>query len=203
MRLIALLLLAATPLAAFTAPAHAQSAVADPAARTFIENLANKAFATLNDPKLTREDRSARFRTMLKENVALTEIGNRLIRRQRASITDTQYKAYQAAFPQFILNAYADRLQDYKDAELKTSRIVARGPFTEVHTRVTQPGSQPIDAIWQVRKTAGGAYKLNNLIVSNINLSITQEADFANYIKTNGFDALVKFLTTSNAARSA
>ena len=205
MRLTALLLLAAVPLAVPSLPAHAQAAApaADPAARAFIENLASTAFATLRDRSLSREDSRARFRTLIRDNVALTEIGNRLIRRHRASITDAQYKAYSDAFPEFILSAYADRLQDYKDAELKTVRLVARGPFTEVHTRVTRPGSQPVDAIWQVRKTATGSYQVNNLIVSNINLSITQEADFSNYIKTNGFDALVTFLRSANAKAAA
>ncbi len=201
MRLFIAATLALAPLTALALPAaaQAQEVAADPAARAFIESLANKAFSTLRDPALTDADRTARFRTLLREGVALDTIGNRLIRRQRAQITDAQYKAYREAFPEFILNAYADRLSDYKDASLKTMRTVARGPFTEVHTRVSRPGSQPIDAIWQVRKSPTGQYQVNNLTVSNINLSITQEADFANYIKTNGFDALVKFLRSANA----
>ncbi|WP_439532705.1 MlaC/ttg2D family ABC transporter substrate-binding protein [Polymorphobacter sp.] len=202
MRLFLAATLALAPLAAATLPvaAHAQAApAADPAASKFIEGLASNAFSTLRDPALSQADRISRFRALLKENVALDAIGNRLIRRQRAEITDAQYKAYQAAFPEFILNTYADRLQDYKDASLKTMRTVARGPFTEVHTRVSLPGSQPVDAIWQVRKSPAGKYQINNLTVSNINLSITQEADFANYIKTNGFDALVSFLKSANA----
>jgi phospholipid transport system substrate-binding protein len=205
MRLVsALLLAAATPLAALAplSPAQAQAA-ADPAAQAFIEKLANDAFAALRDPKLSEAERTARFRTLLKQNVALDAIGNRLIRRQRATITEAQYKAYQQAFPDFILNTYADRLTDYKDASLKTQRIVPRGPYTEVHTRVTRPGGQPVDAIWQVRKGTSGQYQINNLIVSNINLSITQEADFANYIKTNGFDAFLGFLKSANAKSAA
>lgn len=205
MRFIALLLAAATPLMALPlVPAQAQqAAAADPAARVFIEKLADDAFATLRNQKLGEAERRARFRALLRENVALTTIGNRLIRRHRAEITPAQLKAYQDAFPEFILTAYADRLQDYRDADLKTVRIVARGPFTEVHTRVTRPGAQPVDAIWQVRKSETGKYQVNNLTVSNINLSITQEADFSNYIKTNGFDALVSFLKSSNAKAAA
>jgi phospholipid transport system substrate-binding protein len=204
MRLAALLLALAVPLGAAPALAQQQAAAtADPAARGFIETLAQQGFATLRDQSLDKAERRNRFRTLLRENVALTEIGNRLIRRHRAEITPAQYQAYAQAFPEFILTAYADRLEEYKDAELKTLRLVARGPFTEVHTRVTRPGAQPIDAIWQVRKNAAGKLQVNNLIVSNINLSITQEADFSNYIKTNGFDALVQFLKSANAKAPA
>lgn len=202
MRLAALLLALAVPLAASPALAQ-QQAAANPAARGFIETLAQQGFATLRDQSLDKAERRNRFRTLLRENVALDEIGNRLIRRHRAEITPAQLKAYREAFPEFILTAYADRLEEYKDAELKTLRLVARGPFTEVHTRVTRPGGQPIDAIWQVRSNQAGKLQVNNLIVSNINLSITQEADFSNYIKTNGFDALVSFLKSANAKAPA
>lgn len=193
---------------AFAVPAMAQVAAAtsnagDPAARGFVEKLANDAFAVLRDKSLSKAAGRAKFRTMLQQNVALEDIGARLIRRQRASITPAQYTAYQQALPEFVLGAYSDRLYDYSDATVRTLRTVGRGPaITDVHTRVTRPGSQPIDAIWQVKKTPAGRLVVNNLTVSGINLSLTQEADFAAYIQKNGFDALVSFLKSANA-RSA
>ncbi|KAB7648344.1 MlaC/ttg2D family ABC transporter substrate-binding protein [Polymorphobacter fuscus] len=201
------ILLAATLLAApvMTAPAAAQVAApaaaqaGDPAARAFVEKLANDAFATLRDKSLSKAESRDRFRAMLQSNVALDDIGARLIKRQRATITPAQYAAYQAALPDFVLNAYADRLYDYSDASLKTLRTTARGNMTDVATRVTRPGSQPVDAIWQVKKTPAGKYVVNNLTVQGINLSLTQEADFNAYIQKNGFDALVTFLKTANS----
>jgi phospholipid transport system substrate-binding protein len=135
---------------------------------------------------------------MLQQNVALDDIGNRLIRRHKATITPAQYAAYQAALPEFVLNAYADRLYDYSDATLKTLRTTGRGGMTDVATRVTRPGNQPVDAVWQVKKSPAGKFMVNNLTVSGINLSLTQEADFNAYIQKNGFDALVTFLKTAN-----
>jgi phospholipid transport system substrate-binding protein len=80
---------------------------------------------------------------------------------------------------------------------------MARGPMTDVATRVTRPGASPIDAIWQVKKTPAGKMMINNLTVSGINLSLTQEADFNAYIEKNGFDALVTFLKTANTKSAA
>ena len=196
------------PLAAIT-PAAAQVAApatadaGDPAARDFVEHLANDAFATLRDTSLSKAAARQRFREMLQANVALEDIGNRLIRRQRATITPAQYAAYQAALPEFVLNAYADRLYDYSDASLKTLRTTGRGGMTDVATRVTRPGQQPIDAVWQVKKTPAGKFLINNLTVSGINLSLTQEADFNAYVQKNGFDALVSFLKTANSKSAA
>jgi phospholipid transport system substrate-binding protein len=191
------------------APASAQIASAgaeagNPAAQAFIEKLASQAFALLRNKTLARDTSRNNFRTMLRENVALEDIGNRLIRRQRASITPAQYTAYQSALPEFVLNAYADRLYDYSDASIKTVRTVSRtSAISDVYTRVTRPGAQPIDAIWQVKQLPGGKMVLNNLSVSGINLSLTQEADFNAYIQKNGFDALVAFLKSANSKSAA
>lgn len=206
MRLPTLLAAAALVLApVMAAPAFAQvaapsaAAAGDPAARAFVEKLANDAFATLRDKSLSKAEGRDKFRTMLQQNVALEDIGNRLIRRHKATITPAQNAAYLSALPDFVLNAYADRLYDYSDASLKTLRTTARGGMTDVATRVTRPGSQPVDAVWQVKKTPAGKYVVNNLTVSGINLSLTQEADFNAYIQKNGFDALVTFLKTANS----
>ena len=205
--LLAGALLALAP--ALPAPAQIAAPTAespgDPAARPFIEKLIGDGFATLRDKSLSKSAARARFRALLKDNVALNDIGDRLIRRQRAAgqVSPAQYQAYQAALPEFILSAYADRLNDYSDASVKTLRTVGRGPYTEVYTRVTRPGAGPVDTIWQVKRNAAGALVVNNLIVANINLALTQEADFASYVAKNGFDALVAFMTSANAKQIA
>lgn len=205
--LIAATIIGLSPLALAT-PALAQVAATpsnagDPAARAFVEGLASDAFGVLRDASLSKTASRAKFRTMLQQNVALSDIGNRLIRRHRTTITPVQYSAYQQALPEFVLNAYADRLYDYSDATIKTLRTVGRGPMTDVYTRVTRPGAQPVDAIWQVKKTPAGKMVINNLTVQGINLSLTQEADFNAYVQKNGFDALVTFLKSANSKSQA
>ena len=201
-RLAALLLAVALPLLGDPARAQVGTASAanpgDPDARPFIESLVGDGFAVLRDPSLSRTEARSRFRALLQSSVAIDDIGGRLIRRQRATLTPSQLAAYRAAFPEFLLNAYADRLYDYADARVQVLRTLGRGPFTEVYTRVTRPGAQPIDTIWQV-KSVDGRLLVNNLVVGGVNLALTQEADFASYISKNGFDALVSFMTGANA----
>jgi phospholipid transport system substrate-binding protein len=195
---LALAALPALPAAAQVAAPGAEAA--DPAAGAFIEKLSGEAFAVLRDDSLSKQARRAKFRAMLEQNVALTDIGNRLIRRQRATITPAQYSAYQAALPEFILNAYTDRLSAYENASVKVVRTVARNAsVTDVYAKVSQPGQQPIDTIWQVKKSSSGKMLLSNLTASGINLALTQEADFNAYIQKNGFDALVAFLKNANS----
>jgi phospholipid transport system substrate-binding protein len=197
---LALVLTATFPVSPVAAQVAASSTATtgNPAARPFIEQMIGDGFAVLRDKSLSREAGRARFRAILQENVAVDDIGMRLIRRQRATLTPAQIDAYRAAFPEFILNAYADRLYDYADAKVQVQRTVGRGPFTEVYTRVTRPGAQPIDTIWQV-KSVGSKLMVNNLVVAGINLALTQEADFTSYASRNGFDALVAFMKSANA----
>jgi phospholipid transport system substrate-binding protein len=193
-----------TPLPALAQVAAPSAEATDPAAGAFIEKLSSEAFAVLRDESLSKQARKAKFRTMLEQNVALADIGNRLIRRQRATITPEQYAAYQAALPEFVLNTYTDRLAPYADAKVKVTRTVARNAsVTDVYSKVLKPGDNPLDAIWQVKKTPSGKMMLSNLTVSGINVALTQEADFAAYIQKNGFDALVTFLKTANSKSAA
>lgn len=203
-RLTALALLAALGGITATAPAAAQVAAtpADQAAAgAFIVKLANDAFTVLRDKTLSKPAVLAKFRTMLRDNFALDDIGNRLIRRYRNQITPAQYAAYSAVFPDFVTNVYAARLFDYSDAQVKVVRTVPRGSRgdVDVYTRITVPSSaNPIDTIWAVRKNDVGKWLVTNLTVSGVNVALTQEADFSSYIAKNGFDALVAFLKNAN-----
>jgi phospholipid transport system substrate-binding protein len=195
-------------LALIAAPASAALAQAAPAARAasaqdakaagaFIDNLADQAFAILRDKSVTKPQARAKFRTMLRENFAVNEIGAYLLGRHANTITPAQRQAYMAAFPDWVVGTYADRLYDYASSDLRVVRTLPRGPRgdIEVFSRIDLPnGGQPINAVWTVRKAPNGKFQVQNLTVAGVNLKQTQRADFASYIERNGFDALVKFM---------
>ncbi len=157
----------------------------------FIETLSGEAFRVLHIGSKTAA--RGQFRQLLGQYFAVDEIGDRLIRRWRPQISDSQYQAYKAALPGFIISTYADRLYDYANAQVKVTRAVPRGDGAAVASQVLQPGQQPINAIWTVEKDGSG-YKVSNLTVSGINLVLTQTADFDSYVQKNGFDKLVTFM---------
>lgn len=201
---VAILLFAVAPLA--SAPASAQVA-ASPAEATaagqFVDGLADRAFAVLRETSSPAAIK-AKFRGMLKDNFAVDDAGARLIRRYRSQITPAQQAAYQAVLPDYIVNVYADRLINYADADVKIVRTQPRGTRgdVDVFSRITTPGKQPFDIIWQVQKGPGVKWLISNVTVSGVNLSLTQEADFSSFIAKNGFDALVAMMKSANG-RSA
>lgn len=176
----------ATPLA--VAPAAAQVNSQDPG--KFVDSLASTGFGAL------RGERSAargKFRSLLAQHFAVDAIGDRLIRRWRPRLSQAQYAQYKAAFPNFIIGAYADRLYDYSDASLKVVRVQNQGANAAVLTQVVRPGARPVQALWSVTRTPRG-YQVTNLTVGGVNLAVTQAADFDSYVQKNGFDALVAFM---------
>lgn len=180
----------ALPLALpIAAPAHAAVDSSDPA--KFIDTLADEGFAVLRTgDKATAR---AKFRTMLAQHFAVDAIGDRLIRRWSPTITPEQRAAYKAAFPNFIIGTYADRLFEYAKADLKVVRTIPSAGGTDVVTSVTKAGSSPITTIWSVQN-AGTGYKVTNLKVGGVNLAISQAADFDAIVQRKGFDALVAMM---------
>lgn len=184
---------ASLPAFTYAVPAAAQTTASQPAGE-FIDNLADKAFAILRDKSLSKEEARSRFRAMLKEHVAVKQVGDRLIRSFRAQISPAQYSAYSAAFPDYVIGTYADRLYEYAYADFDIVRVQPVGSGFAVYSRVKQPGqARPFDAIWSVVKI-GNKFQITNLNVAGVNLALTQEADFRSVIQRNGFDALVRFM---------
>jgi len=199
--MLAAMLAAGSVVAAAPVAAQSVASAADmTAASGFIETLSDKAFGVLRDSSLTKQAKLGQFRTMLRDNFALEDIGNRLIRRYRSQITPAQYAAYKAVFPEFVTNVYAARLFDYADAKVKVVRTLPRGTRgdVDVYTRISTGAGNPIDAIWAVRKSDAGKWQVTNLTVSGVNVALTQEADFSAYIAKNGFDPFVEFLRGAN-----
>ena len=173
----------------FAAPAAAAVDNQDPA--KFISSLSKEGFAALQGGN--KAAARTKFRTLLSNHFAVDTIGERLIRRWSPTITPEQRAAYKAAFPNFIIGTYADRLFEYANADLKVVRTMPAGGGVDVVSQVIKPGSNPINAIWSVQKTPDG-YKVTNLKVGGVNLAISQAADFDAIVQRKGFDALVNMM---------
>ena len=180
---------------AVTLPSFLNSAVAaidasDP--QRLIQTLTTDGFAAMRGG--SRAAAKSRFRALLASNVAVDEIGDRLVRRWLPTITPAQKAAYKSALPDYVVGTYADRLFDYADAKVQVQRSVpTAGGNADVYTQVIKPGRQPIPAVWSVTRV-NGQWKVLNLRVAGINVAMAQAADFDSVIQRQGFDALVAMM---------
>jgi phospholipid transport system substrate-binding protein len=176
-------------LPAITAPVQAAVDGSDP--QRFVQTLTTDGFAAMRSG--SKDAAKAKFRTLLSQNVAVDNIGDRLIRRWVPTISPAQHDAYKAALPTYIVGTYADRLFEYADATVKVVRSQPTASGADVVTQVIKPGRQPIPAIWSVVQV-GGTWKVLNLNVAGINIAMAQAADFDSVIQRQGFDALIKMM---------
>lgn len=181
-------------LPAIYSPASAAIDTSDP--QRFISTFTTDGFAAMRGGN--REAAKAKFRALLAQNVAVEQIGTRLIRRWLPTTTPAQQAAYKAALPGYVVGTYADRLFEYANAKVRVIRAQpTAGGGADVFSQVIKPGAQPIAATWSVVKV-GGAWKVLNLNVAGINVAMAQAADFDSVIQRQGFDALVKMMNARN-----
>ncbi|RED15535.1 MlaC/ttg2D family ABC transporter substrate-binding protein [Parasphingopyxis lamellibrachiae] len=198
-RFTKLLLASAFSTAVFATPAAiapAQAAVSQASPSAFVESLAADGLGVLRTGSAS--ERRSRFRSLLGQHFAINRIGDRLIQRWRNDISANQYSAYQRALPGFILGTYADRLSAYARADVEVTNATQRGSTYLVQTRITNPGSRPVTAVWYLTRS-GGSYKVYNMRVAGINLTLNQAQDFDSYVQRNGFDRLVRFMASRGA----
>ena len=172
------------------APVAAAVDNSDP--QRFVQTLTTDALVAMKSG--SRAAAKTQFRALLAQNVAVDQIGDRLVRRWLPTVTPAQRAAYKAALPGYIVGAYADRLFDYADAQIKViGTQPTAGGGADVNTQVIKPGARPLPAVWSVTQVGGG-WKILNLRVAGINVAMAQQADFDAVVQRQGFDALVAMM---------
>lgn len=179
------------------APAFAQNVKGTQAAADFVQNLGDKAIATLADPKVGKDQAKAVFRDLLNQNFDINTISRFVLGRYWNVATDAQKKEYQGLFEQMIVEVYAERFSQYAGEKFKVGSAQASGENDAVvSSQVLRPGGQPpVNVSWRVR-SKDGSYKIIDVIVENVSMSVTQRSEFASLIESNAgkFEALLDAL---------
>ncbi len=177
--------------------AMAQAAKSTQASADFVQGLGDKAIATLADPKVSKDQAKAVFRDLLNENFDINTISRFVLGRYWNLANDAQKKEYQALFEQMIVEVYAERFSQYAGEKFKVGGGQASGENDAVVTsQVLRPNGQPpVNVSWRVR-SKDGSFKIIDVIVENVSMSVTQRSEFASLIESNGgkFEALLDAL---------
>jgi phospholipid transport system substrate-binding protein len=180
--------IAAPMLAPTAAYAQNQQQAAD-----FVQSLGDKAIATLADPKVSKPEAKKVFRELLNDNFDINTISRFVLGRYWNIASDDQKKEYQTLFEQMIVEVYAERFSQYAGESFKVGAAQASGGSDAVVTsQVLRPQGAPVNVSWRVRNR-GGSFKIIDVIVENVSMSVTQRSEFASVIQNNGgrFDALL------------
>jgi phospholipid transport system substrate-binding protein len=180
-----------------SAPAYAQDETAplaqshDEAVKLppgkLIQELGDKAIAVIADKNVTPDQRTDKFREILRTNFDLPTIGRFVIGRSWNSATPEQQKEYMRLFEELVVKSYGDRLTLYTGEGFLVTGVRAE---TErdyiVNSQITHPdGSQPTAIDWRVRQR-DGKLGVIDVVVEGVSLSVTQRQEYASVIQRSG-----------------
>lgn len=114
-----------------------------------------------------------------------------------------QKVAFQNEFKTLLLRTYATALSKYKNQviEYKPLRMADGATNATVKTSILQSGGQPIAVDYALEKNA--EWKVYDIVIEGVSLVTNYRSQFAQEIRQNGLDSLIKKLAEKNSASSA
>ena len=113
-----------------------------------------------------------------------------------------QRTAFKDLFAQYLLNLYARQLDAYR---VETLAVIASNRVGEndflVQTSIVRDGD-PTDAVWRVR-TLNGEYRIIDVLIDGISLTLTQRNEFASVIGREGLDGMLAVLRARVSERAS
>lgn len=118
--------------------------------------------------------------------------------------TPEQKSAFQNEFKTLLLRTYATALSKYKNQviEYKPLRLQDGATTATVKTSIVQPGGQPIAVDYSLEKGAD-AWKVYDIVIEGVSLVTNYRSQFAQEIRQNGLDSLIKKLAEKNGTATA
>ena len=185
--IVGLTLAAAVPAFVLTLPARAESLAdaKDPA--VFIDLLGQEAIQSLTAPDLTTDERRTRFRELLHKSFNVPGIARFVLGHYWNEATEEERAEYLKLFEELIVTTYADRFSEYKGEKFAVAKVVQDRPkYATVHTIVDRPSSEDVRVDWRLRQEADASWRVIDLVVEGVSMSITQRSEFASVIQSNG-----------------
>lgn len=165
-------------------------------AAQFVQGLGDRAIGILADPKVSDSEALNVFRALLTENFDVLTIGRFVAGRNWNSATEPERTEYTRLFETMIVEVYAQRFNQYAGETFKVTGSRAEGERDAIITsQVLRPSGPPVNVAWRVR-SRDGTYRIVDVIVENVSMSVTQRSEFASVIDQNGgrFEALLNAL---------
>jgi phospholipid transport system substrate-binding protein len=153
----------------------------------FVQSIGDRAIAILADKSLTRDDRSDKFRQILRDSFDLATIGRFVIGRSWNSATPDQQDEYMRLFANLVIKNYGDQLELYAGEGFQVTGSRPESDKDSIVTsQIVHPdGSQPTEVDWRVRQK-NGKFGVIDVVVEGISLSVTHRQEYASIIQRDG-----------------
>lgn len=158
------------------------------AARNFVDAMAKRTVVFLADKKLSEQQKTDQFRTLLFADFDMDTIGRFVLGTYWNRSSPAQRQEYQRLFREMIAHVWAERFEQYQGQKFELRGARADGDKDTLVSSVIIPLENPeVQVDWRVRYK-NGQYKIVDVVVEGVSLSVTQRSDFASVIQRGGGD---------------
>jgi phospholipid transport system substrate-binding protein len=118
--------------------------------------------------------------------------------------TAKQKQALVTEFRNLLVRTYSTALTEFTNQTIEFKPLTIKPDDTDVtvHSEIRQPGGQPIPIDYSMYKTAFG-WKVYDVTIDSVSLVTNYRASFANTIRQQGIDGLIKTLAVQSARGEA
>lgn len=160
-------------------------------AEDFVQDLADRAIASLGDSSVPLSKRRALFAELANESFELNYIARFVLGRHWRSATPEQRTSYVDLFKDFLVETYTRRLTEYAD-EVFTVAGTKPGGRNDliVSSKIIRNHGPDLPVDWRVRRF-DGAFKIIDVKIEGVSMAITQRQEFSSVVHRDGLDGLI------------
>ena len=167
----------------------------------FVSNFADKAISILSNESLNASQKNIQFTELVMSSIDMNLISKFVLSKYWKLATDDQKKAYLAAFKQYFISSYANKLDQYSGEKVIIVSSNAAKKFVIVKSNIVRDGTDTlkIELDWRLL-TRDGQTKIIDLSIEGISLIIAQREEFQSFLANNdnSLDALINKLNSIN-----
>lgn len=121
--------------------------------------------------------------------------------REWRQATPDQSKILVDEFRDLLVRTYSKALTEFRDQEIsfKPFKMAAADTDVKVRTEIKQTGGKPVQLDYFLEKGAAG-WKVYDLEVGGVSLVTNYRSSFAQEVRANGIDGLIRTLQAKNQA---
>jgi phospholipid transport system substrate-binding protein len=155
----------------------------------FIDQLGRAAIQYLTDKSISSEERRTRFRDLMHKAFNVPGIGRFVLGRYWNQATEDERQEYMRLFEELVVRTYADRFSEYSGEKYtvnKVQRDAERQNYATVFTTIYRPNGQMVRVDWRVRQEQDQSWRVVDMVVEGVSMSVTQRSEFASVIESKG-----------------
>lgn len=169
-------------------------------AMDFVQDMASRGLGFLGNKDLSQSQKVKKFENLLEDSFDMKTIARFALGRYWRTSTPKQRDEYMKLFREMVLKVYSQRFNEYKgqNIEVKSARRDGDKDVI-VNSFITSPGNPDVQVDWRVRYKQD-EYKVIDVVVEGVSMSVTQRSDFASVIQRGGgnIDVLLAHLRDSD-----